>query len=62
MSLIHNLKKARLESGMTQVQVAKKLKVTQAYISKIEAGQIRLDIFQLKKFASLYSKDVNDLI
>ena len=60
--LIKKLKKARKDAGLTQVQVAKKLKVTQAYISKIESGQVRLDIFQLKKFAVLYEKQVNDFL
>lgn len=57
--LIEKLKKARKEAGLTQVQVAKKLKATQAYISKIEAGQVRLDIFQLKRFAKIYKKDIS---
>lgn len=62
MSLIDRLKKARVEVGLTQVQVAKKLKITQAYVSKIESGQVRLDIFQLKKFAQLYKKDLSYFI
>lgn len=60
--LIERLKKARLDADLTQTEVAKKLKVTQAYVSKIESGQVRLDIFQLKTFANLYRKDVNALI
>jgi len=56
--MINRLKKVRKEVGFTQVEVAKKLKVTQAYISKIESGQVRLDIFQLKKFAQVYGKEV----
>lgn len=60
--LIERLKKARQDLKLTQTDVARKLKVTQAYISKIESGQVRLDIFQLKAFAKLYKKDVNDFI
>lgn len=52
------LKKARLESGLTQVEVAKKLKRPQSYISKSEAGEQRLDIVEIKKFATLYKKEV----
>jgi len=51
------LRKARREIGFTQVQVAKKLKRPQSYISKAEAGEQRLDIVELKKFAELYKKD-----
>ena len=38
------LRKARLEAGLTQVEVAKKLKRPQSYVSKAEADEQRLDI------------------
>lgn len=53
---IKRLKKARKESGLTQVEVAKKLDSTQAYISKVERGQLRVDVLELKKFAKIYGK------
>ena len=53
------LRKARLEAGLTQVEAAKKLKRPQSYISKSEAGEQRLDVLELKKFAALYKKDIN---
>jgi len=53
------LRNARLESGMTQVQVAEKLKRPQSYISNIESGQQRVDVVELQKFAKMYDKDVN---
>lgn len=56
------LKRARLEAGLTQVQVSKKLKRPQSYISKVEAGEQRLDIVELKKFAELYKKDFHYFI
>ncbi|OGN08412.1 MAG: hypothetical protein A2750_02565 [Candidatus Yanofskybacteria bacterium RIFCSPHIGHO2_01_FULL_45_42] len=52
------LRKARLEAGLTQVEAAKKLKRPQSYISKSEAGEQRLDVVEIKKFATLYKKDV----
>lgn len=58
-SFIKRLKKARLEAGLTQVQSAKKLDVTQAYISKVEKGQLRVDVTQLKQFAKVYGKDTS---
>ena len=54
--LISRLKAARIESGMNQVQVAKALGTTQSHISKVEAGQRRLDVIQLEEFAKLYKK------
>ena len=59
---IAKLKQARLSSGLLQEQVAKKLKKPQSYISKIEAGQQRIDIVELKKFAQLYNKKIDFFI
>ena len=38
------LRAARLESGLTQKQVAQKLKKPQSYISKVEVGEQRIDV------------------
>ena len=59
---IEQLKKARLEAGLDQADVAKLLGKTQPHISKIEAGQRRLDITQLKEFAKIYKKDLSFFI
>ena len=56
--IVEQLKKARQEAGLDQEQVAKALKKTQSYISKIESGQRRIDIVQLKKFAKIYKKNL----
>jgi len=56
------LRNARIDSGLTQEQVAKKLGKPQSYISKSEAGERRLDITELKKFAELYKKTINYFI
>ena len=53
---VEQLKKARLEASLDQADVAKLLGKTQPHISKIEAGQRRLDITQLKEFAKIYKK------
>ena len=53
------LKKARQQAGFTQVQVSKKLRRPQSYISKAEAGEQRLDIVELGKFARLYKKTLD---
>ena len=59
---VEQLKKARLEVGLDQAEVAKLLSKTQPHISKIEAGQRRLDITQLKEFAKIYKKDLSFFI
>jgi transcriptional regulator with XRE-family HTH domain len=56
---VKRLKKAREEAGLTQVQVAKKLGSSQAYISKVESAQLRVDVIELKRFAKIYSKNIS---
>ena len=58
-SIVERLKKARLETGLSQVAVAKILGRTQSYVSKIESGQRRFDVLQLKDFAKLYNKPLD---
>ena len=60
--LINQLKKARKEARLTQKEVAKKLGKTQSYISKIEAGDLRIDVIQLKEFAELYKRNLEHFI
>lgn len=59
---IKKLKQARLKAGLRQIEVAKKLKRPQSYISRVESGGYRLDIVEVKRFAKVYGKDVNKLI
>ncbi len=60
--LVEQLKKARVEAGLDQEKAAKLLGKTQSYISKIESGQRRIDVVQLKDFARIYKKDLNFFI
>ena len=60
--LISKLKQARAEAGLEQVQVAKTINKTQSYVSKIESGQIKIDVITLKIFAGLYNKNINYFI
>lgn len=57
-SLVERLKRARIEQGLDQQQVARLLGKSQSYISKIESGQRRVDIVQLKEFAKIYKKNL----
>lgn len=56
---VGKLKQARLEAGLRQIDVAKKLKRTQSYVSRVEVGEQRLDILELQKFAKLYNKSLD---
>lgn len=60
--IIEQLKKARIEAGFDQEKAAELLGKTQSYISKIEAGQRRIDIVQLKEFSKTYKKPLDYFI
>jgi transcriptional regulator with XRE-family HTH domain len=44
------LREVRERQGMTQVDLAEKLRETQSFISKCERGERRLDLIQLRAF------------
>ncbi|MFA5643109.1 MAG: helix-turn-helix transcriptional regulator [Candidatus Paceibacterota bacterium] len=56
---VERLRQARIEAGLTQAEVAKKLHRPQSHISNIESGQQRVDIVELQRFAKIYGKDIN---
>lgn len=60
--IIKRLKEARLEVGLSQQDVADKLDKPQSYVSKIESGERRLDVAEIKKFANIYKRDVSHFI
>ncbi|MDD5281411.1 MAG: helix-turn-helix transcriptional regulator [Candidatus Omnitrophica bacterium] len=60
--LVVRLVGARKAAKLKQVDVAKKLGRTQSYISKIEAGQRRIDTVQLNELAAIYKKNLRYFI
>jgi len=46
------LRETRERAGITQVDLARIIKQTQSYVSKVERGERRLDIVQLKWWCS----------
>lgn len=60
--IVCQLRKARIEAGLSQKQAAEILGKTQSYVSKIESGQRKIDVIQLKKFALAYKKPMDYFI
>jgi len=54
--IINRLKQARIDVGFSQQAVADKLSKQQSYVSKIESGERRLDVAEMKKLAQIYKK------
>jgi transcriptional regulator with XRE-family HTH domain len=61
-NVIERLKEARLNAGLKQEEVAVKLGKPQSYVSKIERGERRVDIAEIKIFAKVYQKPMDFFI
>ncbi|MCK5283937.1 MAG: helix-turn-helix transcriptional regulator [Nanoarchaeota archaeon] len=61
-NFIEKLRQARSDAGLKQIDVAKKLKRPQSYISRVESGEYRVDVLEIQRFAKLYKKDINYFI
>lgn len=57
--LTEQLKVARKHAGLDQKEAAKLLNKTQSYISKIESGQRRIDVIELREIARAYKKELS---
>lgn len=60
--LQNHICQTRLKLGFTQVDLAKRLKTTQAYVSKIENLDYRPSLSVLEKVALALKVDLQDLI
>lgn len=60
--LIERIIQARKEAGFSQMEAAKRLGRSQSYISKIEVGQRKIDVVELKKISRVYKKDITYFI
>ena len=56
------LRQARLDAGLTQVEVAQALDKPQSYVSKCESGERRVDIVELRAFAALYRRAIETFL
>lgn len=61
-NVVKKLQEARSQAGLTQVDVAEKLKKPQSYISKIERGERRVDVTELSILAKIYRKPLGFFI
>lgn len=48
--VLAQLRDARERKGLTQIQVAESLGQTQSFVSKVERGERRIDIVELRAF------------
>lgn len=62
MSFGDNLKKARLEKGLTQEELAKMIGVAKSTLTGYERGNREPDVLKIKKLAKILDIDANTLI
>ena len=55
--LLELLREARLDAGLTQVEVSRKLKRHQSYVSKYELGERRLDLVEFLEVTEAIGTD-----
>ena len=53
---------ARKAAGLTQEQVAERVNQTQAFVSRCERGQRRLDIVELRMFLGAFGVDFAEFV
>ena len=56
--LLERLRQARLEAGLTQVQVSLDLGMHQSFVSRLECGERRVDFVEVEILAEMYGKDI----
>jgi transcriptional regulator with XRE-family HTH domain len=61
-ALIALLVEKRREAGLTQAQVAKRLKRYQSYVATVESGQRRIDVVEFLDIADAIGFDPRDAI
>ena len=60
--LVKLIRDARVEAGVTQVDLAQQLGIDQSVISKIEHGQRRIDVIELKRFCDALHISLSDFV
>ena len=48
------LRQARVHAGLTQEQLARRIRETQTFVSKCERGERRVDVVELRRFCQAY--------
>ena len=54
--LVARLREARKAIGLTQAEVAARLRRPQSFVSALESGERRIDVIELSEMARLYRR------
>jgi len=56
------LRQIRLDAGLRQIDVAKRLKEPQAFVSRYETGERRLDLLELREVCRAVGISLKDFV
>ena len=56
------LRQTRIGAGLSQVELAKKLRRPQSFVSKYESGERRLDLIELGQICQALNISLNDFV
>lgn len=59
---LRRLRRARLDAGLSQAEVARAIRKPQSFMSKSESGERRLDVIELAAIARLYRRSLDDFV
>jgi transcriptional regulator with XRE-family HTH domain len=60
--LLELLRHVRLEAGLKQTELAKKLQRPQSFISKYESGERRLDLLELQQLCAALKLSLTEFV
>ncbi|WP_287885714.1 MULTISPECIES: helix-turn-helix domain-containing protein [Paracoccus] len=62
LALMAALKRARLDAGLTQTELAERLKRPQSFVAKYENGERRVEVVELVEIATAMGSDPRDIV
>ncbi|WP_449045937.1 helix-turn-helix domain-containing protein [Paracoccus versutus] len=62
LALMAALKRARLDAGLTQTELAERLKRPQSFVAKYENGERRIEVVELIEITTAMDSDPRDII
>ena len=60
--LLELLRQVRVEAGLRQVDLAKKLRQPQSFVSKYESGERRLDLLELHQVCNAVGTSLEEFV
>jgi transcriptional regulator with XRE-family HTH domain len=60
--LVSLLREMRIEAGLTQIDLAARIEKDQAYVSRYESGQRRLDVLEVREICQVVGVPLEEFV